>query len=455
MFKVHKCVQVMNVEPEIKRERVVITGMGIVCPMGHDVDTTWSAMLAGKSGVAKTTIFDASTFPTTFSAEVKNYDFSKFTKKPQLHKDANRGSWFAIGATVQACRQAGIDVDTNPDKIGADGIDRRRMGIYLGAGEGAANHEAFFGAIVAGWDDQANQMNWAKWTDTAATQMRAMHELEQEANMPAAHLAMLTGARGPMRSCLTACAASTQAVGEATMMIRRGDADIIITGGAHSMIHPLGQTGFNRLTALSTRNDSPQTASRPFTASRDGFVLGEGAAIVILESLTSARKRDVQILAEVIGYGSSSDAFRVTDMHEDGRGAIQAIEAAIRDAGISYKDVNYINTHGTSTQENDSIETKAIKAVFKERAKQIPVSSIKSMMGHLIGAAGAAELITCVLAIRDGIVPATINLNDPDPQLDLDYVPNVPRKMGVNIAMKESFGFGGQNNVVIVKKYEA
>jgi 3-oxoacyl-[acyl-carrier-protein] synthase II len=446
----------MNNEQRTKnKERVVITGMGIVCPLGNDVETTWLAMLAGKSGVEKTTIFDASTFPTTFSAEVKNYDFSKFTKKPQLHKDANRGSGFAIGATVQACKQAGIDVETNPDKIGSDGIDRRRMGIYLGAGEGAANHEAFFGAIAAGWDNQTNVMDWTKWADAAATQMRAMHELEQEANMPAAHLAMLTGARGPMRSCLTACAASTQAVGEATMMIRRGDADIIIAGGAHSMIHPLGQTGFNRLTALSTRNDSPQTASRPFTASRDGFVLGEGAAIVILESLSSAMKRGAKILAEVIGYGSSSDAFRVTDMHEDGRGAIQAMEAALRDAGISYKDVNYINTHGTSTQENDSIETKAIKAVFKERAKQIPVSSIKSMMGHLIGAAGAAELITCVLAIRDGIVPATINLNDPDPQLDLDYVPNVSRKMGVDIAMKESFGFGGQNNVVIVKKYEA
>jgi 3-oxoacyl-[acyl-carrier-protein] synthase II len=437
---------------EKTNERVVITGIGIVCPLGHDVETAWSAILAGKSGVAKTTIFDASTFPTTFSGEVKNYDFAKYTKNPQLHKDANRGSRFAIGATVQACKQAGINVEaSNP----TDGINRKRLGIYLGAGEGAANHEAFFSAIAAGWNDQTNQMDWTKWTDVAATQMRAMHELEQEANMPAAHLAMLTGARGPVRSCLTACAASTQAVGEATMVIRRGDADIIIAGGAHSMIHPLGLTGFNRLTALSTRNDSPQTASRPFTASRDGFVLGEGAAIVILESLSSAKKRGVQILAEVIGYGSSSDAFRVTDMHEEGRGAIQAMEAAIRDAGINYTDVDYVNAHGTSTAENDSIETKAIKAVFKERAKQIVVSSIKSMMGHLIGAAGAAELITCVLAIRDGIVPATINLNDHDPQLDLDYVPNVPRKMSVDITMKESFGFGGQNNVVIIKKYKA
>jgi 3-oxoacyl-[acyl-carrier-protein] synthase II len=281
-----------------------------------------------------------------------------------------------------------------------------------------------------------------------------MCELEQEPNMPAAHIAMLTGARGPTRSCLTACAASTQATGEATMMLRTGLADIMITGGAHSMIHPLGLMGFNRLTALSTRNDSPQTASRPFSASRDGFILGEGAAIVILESLSSAKKRGAEILAEVIGYGSSSDAFRVTDMHEDGRGAIAAMTAALNDAGISYKDVDYINTHGTSTAENDSIETKAIKAVFKEKAKSTPASSVKSMFGHLIGAAGAAELITCVLAIRDNIVPPTMNLTDPDPELDLDYVPNKPRKMPVNIVMNESFGFGGQNNVVIIKRYQ-
>lgn len=430
-----------------KKERVVVTGMGIVCPLGHDVETMWQAVLSGKSGAAKTTIFDASTFPTTFSCEVKDYDVTKFTKNPNLHKEGNRGSRFAVGAAAQACKQAGIDVETDKP---SDGIDRKRLGIYLGAGEGAANHDAFFGAIAAGWDAQANQMDWQKWADVASVKMKAMHELEQEANMPASHIAMLTGARGPTRSCLTACAASTQAVGEATMMIRRGDADIVIAGGAHSMIHPLGITGFNRLTALSQRNDSPQTASRPFSATRDGFVIGEGAAIVILESLSSARKRGVKILAEIIGYGSSSDAFRVTDMHEDGRGAAQAMNWALADAGISFADVNYVNTHGTSTAENDSIETKAIKAVFKDKAKATPVSSVKSTLGHLIGAAGASELITCVLAIRDNIVPPTMNLNDPDPQLDLDYVPNKPRKMQVDIIMKESFGFGGQNNVVIV-----
>jgi 3-oxoacyl-[acyl-carrier-protein] synthase II len=238
------------------------------------------------------------------------------------------------------------------------------------------------------------------------------------------------------------------------MLIRKGVADVMLAGGAHSMIHPLGVTGFCRLTALSTRNDSIETASRPFTASRDGFVIGEGGAILVLESLEHAKSRGAKILAEVIGYGSSSDAFRVTDMHEEGRGAIQSLEAALKDAGIGYSDVDYISTHGTSTAENDAIETKAIKAVFKDKAKSTPASSVKSMMGHLIGATGAAELITCVLAIRDNIVPPTMNLNDPDPALDLDYVPNKARKMQVDIAVNESFGFGGQNDVVIVKRYE-
>jgi len=425
--------------------------MGIVCPLGHDVETVWQAMLAGKSGVAKNTIFDASTFPTTFDAEIKDYDYTKYTKNPDLHKHGNRGSAFVVGAAVQACSQAAIDVETADP---ADGIDRSRLGIYLGAGEGSVDNDVFFAAIVEGWDAENNEMDWNKWAKAAFGRMSPMRELEQEPNMPAAHIAMLTAARGPTRSCLTACAASTQAVGEATMLIRRGDADVMIAGGAHSMIHPLGLTGFNRLTALSTRNDSPQTASRPFAASRDGFILGEGAAILILESLSSAKKRNAEILAEVIGFGSSSDAFRVTDMHDQGRGAIQAITAALTDAGISYKDVDYISTHGTSTTENDSIETKAIKAVFKERAKNTPASSVKSMLGHLIGAAGAAELITCVCAIRDNIAPPTTNLNDPDPELDLDYVPNEPRKMPINIAINESFGFGGQNNVVIVKRYE-
>ena len=359
-------------------ERVVITGMGIVCPLGETVETVWKNILAGKSGMAETSIFDASTFPSTFGAEVKDYDFAGHTKNPQLHKDGNRGCGFAIGAAVAACRQAGIDIETAEP---ADGIDRSRLGIYLGAGEGSVDNDVFFGCLVKAWDDTSGEMDWARWGQVAFDRMTPMCELEQEPNMPAAHIAMLTGARGPSRSCLTACAASTQAVGEAMMLIRRGDADVIIAGGAHSMIHPLGVMGFNRLTALSRRNDSPQTASRPFSASRDGFVLGEGSAIVILESLESVKKRGVKILAEVIGYGSSSDAFRVTDMHEEGRGAIAAMAAALADAGLSYKDIDYINTHGTGTIENDSIETRAIKAVFKEKAKKIQPAVLRVCSG--------------------------------------------------------------------------
>jgi 3-oxoacyl-[acyl-carrier-protein] synthase II len=433
------------------KERVVITGMGIVCPLGHNVKTLWQALLSGKSDMGRITLFDASTYPTTFDAEVKGYDFAKYIKNLDPHKHSSRSTQFVIGAAAQACEQANIDFETAEP---SDEIDRRRLGIYLGAGEGSINNDMFFGAIVDAWDSEKSEMNWDVWATITAKRMSPRHELEQEPNMAAAHIAMLTGARGPTRNCLTACAASTQAFGEAMMLIRNGYADAVITGGAHSMIHPLGVMGFSRLTALSRRNESPQTASRPFSATRDGFVLGEGAAILILESLNLAKKRGVKILAEVIGYGSSADAFRVTDMHEEARGPIQAMEAALADAGITYKEVDYINPHGTGTVENDYIETMAIKAVFKERAKSVPISSIKSMLGHLIGAAGAAEIIASVLAIRDNIIPPTMNLNDQEPYLDLDYVPNKLRKVPVNIVMKESFGFGGQNNVVIIKRYD-
>lgn len=430
--------------------RVVITGMGIVCPLGHDVPAMWDGLMTGQSGAAMTTIFDASTFPTQFDAEVKDYDVSKFIRNPQLHQDANRGSLFVLGACAQACKQAGIEIETDTP---SDGIDRTRLGIYLGAGEGSVDNNAFFNAIVKAWDNEAHKMDWGQWANVALSQMSAVREMEQEPNMPSSHLAMLTGARGITRNCLTACAASTQAIGEAAMIVRHGDADIMIAGGAHSMIHPLGVTGFNRLTALSTRNDSPTTASRPFSATRDGFVLGEAGAIVILETLESAQKRGAHILAELTGFGSSNDAFRVTDMHEDARGAVQAMQSAMNDANVTINDIDYISTHGTSTAENDSIETKAIKTVFGNQAKNVPVSSPKSQMGHLIGATGCAELITCIMAIQENTLPMTMNLNDPDPDLDLDYVPNEPRRTEVNTVMSESFGFGGQNNVLIIQRF--
>jgi 3-oxoacyl-[acyl-carrier-protein] synthase II len=279
--------------------------------------------------------------------------------------------------------------------------------------------------------------------------------------MPASHIAREFDIRGPVYNCLTACAASTQAVGEAASIIRRGDADVMISGGTHTMLHVLGVTGFNRLTALSTRRDDPARASRPFSRSRGGFVMGEGAGIVILESLDHARARGARPLAEITGYGSSADAFRITDMHPDGRGPAAAIAQALAEARIDPRAVDaegrplvhYISAHGTGTKENDSIETLAVKTVFQANARRIPISSIKSMMGHLICAAGAVELITCVLAIQTQCMPPTINLDDPDPELDLDYIPNTARRAVIDTCLSNSFGFGGQNDTLIVRKW--
>src|SRR6185503_890353 len=253
--------------------------------------------------------------------------------------------------------------------------------------------------------------------------------------------------------CLTACAASSQAIGEATEIIRRGDADAMISGGTHSMIHPFGVTGFNLLTALSTNNENPTKASRPFDRLRDGFVLGEGSAMVVLEELEHARRRGAQIFGEVLGYGSTADAYRITDIHPEGRGAIACMQMAIRDAGLNPTDIHYVNAHGTSTEVNDKVESLACKQVFGENSRNVPVSSTKSMMGHLIAAAGVTELIVCLLAIRDKILPPTINYENPDPDCDLDYVPNVAREARCDVALNNSFGFGGQNITVCVGRF--
>jgi 3-oxoacyl-[acyl-carrier-protein] synthase II len=271
--------------------------------------------------------------------------------------------------------------------------------------------------------------------------------------MPAGHLASMFNAQGPNANCLTACAASSQAIGEAVEMIRRGDADVMLSGGAHSMIHPFGVTGFNLLTALSTRNDEPTKASRPFDRDRDGFVLGEGGAMVILEDLEHAKKRGAKIYGEVVGYGSTADAYRITDTHPEGRGAASCIRMALEDGGLELDQINYINAHGTSTSVNDKVETLAIKTVFGEQAYRIPVSSTKSMMGHLIAAAGATELIICLKAIENNVLPPTINYDTPDPDCDLDYVPNKAREARCDYALSNSFGFGGQNIALIVGRY--
>ena len=293
----------------------------------------------------------------------------------------------------------------------------------------------------------------ARFTRKGLETLHPIAELEQEPNMPAGHLAGLFNAQGPNVNCLTACAASSQAVGEAVEIIRRGEADLMLAGGTHTMIHPFGVTGFNLLTALSTRNDEPTRASRPFDRDRDGFVLGEGAGMVILESLEHAQARGAKIHGEIIGYGSTADAFRITDTHPEGRGAISCIQMALKDAGLGLDDVDYINAHGTSTTVNDKVETLAIKKVFGERAYKIPISSTKSMMGHLIAAAGATELIICLMAIRDNAVPPTTNYETPDPDCDLDYIPNVARQHHCDVALSNSFGFGGQNIALLASRF--
>jgi 3-oxoacyl-[acyl-carrier-protein] synthase II len=414
--------------------------MGTVNPLGHDVESTWAALLACKSGIAKTTVFDASTFPSIFSAEVKGYELSDQVGDAHRHGRAGRHCRFAIGAARQAWRQSLLE--------GCKELDPSRLGIYLGSGEGSLDFDNFTSLLVDAWRN--GRLDTVRWAELAFQRMDLYREVEQESNMVVAHLAAEFGARGPAFNVLTACAASTQAIGEAAMQVRRGDADVIITGGAHSMIHPYGVTGFNRLTALSTRNDQIATASRPFDMTRDGFVLGEGASILILEEYELARRRGAKILAEVLGYGASADAFRITDQDPQGAGAAASMRNALADARCSTADIDYVSAHGTGTQQNDQVETKAIKAVFGELAYKVPVSSVKSMLGHLIAAAGATELITCVLAIREQVLPPTSNYRNPDPECDLDYVPNAPRKAKVEVCMSNSFGFGGQNNTLII-----
>ncbi len=429
----------------MSRRRVVITGMGWVTPLGDEIDAVWQRLLQGDSGIAPTTIFDASTFPTTFSAEVKGFQLEKYLgPDAQRHKDSSRNTRFALAASKMAWDSAGLDR--------AGGIDPTRVGIYLGGGEGPIDFDNFVAAALAGMSGGVRDLDAKRWAEVASERLDAVREFEQDPNMAAGHMACLFNVQGPTFNTLTACAASTQAIGEATNLIRRGDADIIISGGTHSMIHPFGVTGFNRLTALSTRNDTCITASRPFDRTRDGFVLGEGAGMLILEEYEHAKRRGAKILAEVSGYGSTADAFRITDIHEDGRGGIAAMRLALQDAGLTPEQIDYISAHGTGTEENDKIESLAIRGVFGEIAPKVPISSIKSMMGHLIAAAGAVELITCILAIRDGMLPPTMNYQNPDPNCPLDYVPNQARQRAVNAALSNSFGFGGQNDTLVVTR---
>ena len=381
------------------RRRVVITGIGLVTPLGAEVETVWKRMLNGESGVGYTTLFDASNFPTKISAEVRNWDLSDVGENPEDWKFQGRHTHFAVGAGKKAMADSGLDLGR---------IDPTRFGVYTGSGEGQQDFDRFTQMMVAGLT-AGGPLDVAKFTQKGLEILHPIRELEQEPNMPAGHLASLFNAQGPNVNCLTACAASSQAIGEATEIIRRGEADVMLAGGTHTMIHPFGVTGFNLLTALSTRNDEPTRASRPFDRDRDGFVLGEGAGMVVIESLERARARGARIYGELVGYGSTADAFRITDAHPEGRGAIRCMQMALADAELGPEEIHYINAHGTSTSVNDRVETLAVKQVFGAQAYKIPMSSTKSMMGHLIAAAGATELIFCLLAIRDGVLPPTIN----------------------------------------------
>ena len=419
--------------------RVVITGMGCITPLGTKPEQLWERLKKGESGVGYTQAFDASHFPTKFSAEVLDWEIADEGEDSTVWSSRGRHSNFAAGAAKQAVLAAGV--------IG--NVDPTRFGIYLGSGEGQQNFDAFTQMVLAAVGEE-KELDVAAFVKKGIEILNPVGELEQEPNMPAGHLASMFDAQGPNANCLTACAASSQAIGEARELIRRGDADVMLSGGTHSMIHPFGVTGFNLLTALSTRNDNPQAASRPFDRDRDGFVLGEGAAMVVLEELEHARARGAQIYGEIKGYGSTADAFRITDTHPEGRGAIRCIQAALKDAGISAEQIQYINAHGTGTSVNDKVETLAIKKTFGNNAYNIPVSSTKSMMGHLIAAAGATEVIVCLMAIRDGILPPTINYENPDPDCDLDYIPNEAREAKCDYALSNSFGFGGQNISLIL-----
>jgi 3-oxoacyl-[acyl-carrier-protein] synthase II len=425
------------------RRRVVVTGMGMVTPLGADRESTWSALQEGRSGVGPISLFDARTFPTRIAAEVREFRLVDYIRDTERWWECCRNTQFALAAARMAIDDSGLE-DHNH-------LDRSRFGVYLGSGEGQPDFPRFVNLIKQSY--RQGKVDMAEFTSRGLSQLQPIPEAEQEPGTPAGHLASLFGARGPNANCLTACAASSQAIGEAVEIIRRDDADMMLSGGTHSMIHPFGLTGFILLTALSTRNNEPSRASRPFDRDRDGFILGEGAGMVVLEELEHAKKRGATIYGEVIGYGSTADAFRITDSHDEGRGAIACMREALTDAEMNPEDVDYINAHGTSTAVNDSIETLAIKRTFGDTAYKVPISSTKSMMGHLIAAAGSVEAIVCLLAIRDGVVPPTINLDNPGTDCDLDYIPHEARRKAVDVALTNSFGFGGQNIALILSRF--
>ena len=410
--------------------RVVITGMGALTPLGNNVDEFWAGLLEGRSGIDWITLFDYSAYPVKIDGEVRNFDPTEYMDRKDARRMA-RFSQFSVAAAGMALADSGLNVGNE---------DATRIGVLLGNGNGGLPES----------DDGMHTI-----IEKGGNRLDPFYMSKMLPNIAAAQIAMHFGLKGYNNTVSTACAASTQAMGDAADIIRMGRADVMVAGGGEAGICELGLAGFNIMHALSRRDDDPKLASRPFDKDRDGFVCAEGAGIFVFESLEHAQKRGARILAELAGYGASSDAYHVVAPCVDGEGAQRAIRLAIADAGITEDDIDYINAHGTSTPANDAAETAAIKGVFGERAYQIPMSSTKSMIGHGLGASGAMESIACIKSIETGIVHPTINMETPDPECDLDYVPNKARNVGtVRAVLKNSFGFGGQNACLVFRRFE-
>ena len=410
------------------KKRVVITGMGAITPIGNDVKAFWDALLEGKSGIGKISRFDASEYDAQIAGEVKGFDPTAFIDKKEARR-MDRFTQLAIAAAKMALTDSGMDLEKE---------DRARIGSFVGSG-------------IGGMDTLHDQ--YKILFEKGPNRISPFFIPMMIANMAAGQVSIAFGLQGPSSCIVTACATGTNCIGDAMLVIQRGDADVMVAGGTEAAISPAGMAGFCAMKALSTRTDAPEAASRPFEKDRDGFVMGEGSGIVVLESLEHALARGARIYAELAGYGTNADAYHVTAPAPEGAQAARCMELAVKDAGLALTDIDYINAHGTSTPLNDKNETLGIKALFGAHAKELAVSSIKSMTGHLLGAAGGIECVATVLTVVNGMMPPTINYDNPDPDLDLDYVPNKARAKTVNAALSKSFGFGGHNATLLVKKF--
>lgn len=411
------------------KRRVVVTGMGPITPIGSGREEFWTALREGKSGIGPITHFDAAEYTTQIAGEVNGFDFEQYIGKKEM-KRMDRFTHFAVAAAKMAMEDAKLNVEE---------IDPNLFGVILGCGIGG------IGTL---------EKEHAKLLEKGPKRVSPFLIPMMISNIGSGYVSMEIGAKGPNTTVVTACASATNAIGDAFHAIQRGDADVMATGGSEASITPIGIAGFCTMKAMSTRNDAPEKASRPFDSDRDGFVMGEGAGIMILEELEHAKKRGATIYAEVAGFGCSADAYHITSPAPGGEGGARSISAALRSAGIKPEEVDYYNAHGTSTPYNDKFETMAVKSVFGDHAYKLAVNSTKSMTGHLLGAAGGVEAIACVMSVYQDYVHPTINIDNQDPELDLDYVPNVGKEMVVNYAVSNSLGFGGHNATVVIKKYQ-